>query len=288
MVRVGQKGDRAHMSVEGPDGPYGLTAPYAVACDGAGSRVRRMLGIETRWRDYGTYSAVADFEMDCELPKEVSRIVLDPSRPYGFFYFAPGRWRFIYRLNEGDDRKAMTAENAATGLLKRKLPGARVHRFLWASDFRLGQGQSESYRKGRWLLCGDAAHAMGPSAGAGMMVGVLGAWRLGWRLALAAKGDPRAAELLAGYEREQRAASEEVQNANATIFRNMALASPVAAMVRSVVLRALSHLKPVVRQITEKEALVTQRLSIPDAGVPGEAPFGEKGSSFIRTSREGR
>ena len=288
VVRVGQEGDTAHMSVESSNGTYGLAAPYAVGCDGAGSGVRRMLGIETRWRDYGTYSAVADFEMDCNLPKEVSRIVLDPSRPYGFFYFAPGRWRFIYRLNESEDRRAMTTENAVTDLLKRKLPDARVHRFLWASAFRLGQGQTESYRKGRWLLCGDAAHAMGPSAGAGMMVGVLGAGRLGWRLALAAKADPRAEKLLAGYEREQRAASEEVQNANATIFRQMALANPAAAMVRSFALRTLSHLKPLVRRMTEKEALVTQKLYIPDLDVLSETLSGEMVSSFVRTSREGR
>jgi 2-polyprenyl-6-methoxyphenol hydroxylase-like FAD-dependent oxidoreductase len=132
-----------------------------------------------------------------------------------------------------------------------------VHRFLWASAFRLGQGQSETYREGRWLLAGDAAHTMGPSAGAGMMVGVLGAWRLGWPLALAAKGDPRSEELLFGYEREQRAASEEVQSANARIFWNMALASPAKAVVRSAALRALSRLKPVVRRMTEKEVLVT-------------------------------
>jgi 2-polyprenyl-6-methoxyphenol hydroxylase-like FAD-dependent oxidoreductase len=165
-----------------------------------------------------------------------------------------------------------------TELLKSKLVGTRVHRFLWASAFRLGQGQSEGYRKGRWLLCGDAAHAMGPSAGAGMMVGVLGAWRLGWRLALAAKGDPRAEELLAGYEREQRAASEEVQYANARIFRNMALSNPAAAAVRSVALRGLFHLRPVVRRMTEQEALVTQKLYVPDASIPGEtpSPSGEK------------
>ena len=111
---------------------------------------------------------------------------------------------------------------------------------------------------------------MGPSAGAGMMVGVLGAWRLGWRLALATKGDPQAEELLAGYEREQRAASEEVQNANATIFRQMALANPVVAVVRAAALRALSHAGPIVRRMTEKEALVTQGLSVPDAEVPCE------------------
>jgi 2-polyprenyl-6-methoxyphenol hydroxylase-like FAD-dependent oxidoreductase len=276
-VRLGQDEHGASVSVEGPGGPYDLAAPWAVACDGAGSTLRRMLGIQTRWRDYGTNSAVADFEMECDLPKDVSRIVLDPRRPYGFFYFAPGRWRFIYRINEGEDRRAMTTEDAVTELLlESKLTGARVHRFLWASAFRLGQGQSEAYRKGRWLLCGDAAHAMGPSAGAGMMVGVLGAWRLGWRLALAAKGDPRAEELLAGYEREQRAGSEEVQNANATIFRQMALSNPAAAAVRSVALRGLSHLRPVVRRMTEKEALVTQKLSVSDADVLGETPSGEK------------
>ena len=163
----------------------------------------------------------------------------------------------------------MTAEDAVTGLMRWKLPGVRIERSLWASAFRLGQGQSEMYRRGRWLLCGDAAHAMGPSAGAGMMVGVLGAWRLGWRLALAAKGDPQAEEFLADYEREQRMASEEVQNANATIFRQMALADPVAAAARSVVLRILSYLRPVVRRMTEKEALLTQGLYVPhsDASV---------------------
>ena len=283
VLGLSQNEHETSVNVEGPDGPYDLVAPYAVGCDGARSNVRRALGIETRWRDYGTHSAVADFEMECGLPKEVSRIVLDPKRPYGFFYFAPGRWRFIYRINEGEDRLAITTEDAATELLKSKLPGAQVHQFLWASAFRLGQGQGETYRKGRWLLCGDAAHAMGPSAGAGMMVGVLGAWRLGWRLALSVKGDARADELLVGYEREQRAASKEVQNANANIFRQMALSKPVVAAVRSVALRGLSRFKPVVRRMTEKEALVTQRLSIPD----GEVLHGESSFASSNGLREG-
>jgi 2-polyprenyl-6-methoxyphenol hydroxylase-like FAD-dependent oxidoreductase len=271
--------ERASMIVEGPDGYYRHEAPFAVGCDGAKSGVRCMLGISNRWRDYGTDSAVADFEMECDLPMEVSRIVLDPKRPYGFFYFAPGRWRFIYRINEGEHRRDAVSESAANDLLLSKLPGARTSRFLWASAFRLGQGQSQTYRQGRWFLCGDAAHAMGPSAGAGMMVGVLGAWRLGWRLALANKGDPRAQALLDEYEREQRAASGEVQSANAAIFRNMALSNPVAAAARSVVLRGLSRIGPAVRRMTEKEALVTQELrslrdDVPDQGaVPPEAGF---------------
>jgi 2-polyprenyl-6-methoxyphenol hydroxylase-like FAD-dependent oxidoreductase len=281
LVELEGTAERASMVVEGPGGRYRHEAPFAVGCDGAKSGVRRMLGISNRWRDYGTDSAVADFEMECDLPKEVSRIVLDPERPYGFFYFAPGRWRFIYRINEIEDRREATAESAANDLLLSKLPRARTGRFLWASAFRLGQGQSQTYRQGRWFLCGDAAHAMGPSAGAGMMVGVLGAWRLGWRLALANKGDPRGQALLEEYEREQRVASEEVQGANAAIFRNIGLSNPVAAAARSVALRSLSRIGPVVRRMTEKEALVTQELRPPTDDLLGRgAPSGAEFHSW--------
>jgi 2-polyprenyl-6-methoxyphenol hydroxylase-like FAD-dependent oxidoreductase len=80
--------------------------------------------------------------------------------------------------------------------------------------------------------------------------------------------------LLADYEREQRAASVEIQYANARIFWNMALSNPVAATARSVALRGLSHLRPVVLRMTEKGALVTQRLYVLNASVLGETPSG--------------
>jgi hypothetical protein len=114
-------------------------------------------------------------------------------------------------------------------------------------------------------------------------IGILGAWRPGWRLALVTMEDHRAEELLAGYDRDQHTASEEVQNANATIFRNMALANPVAATVRSVALRALSRFKPVVRPMTKKEALVTQKLYVPDGKVP---PGNDQDASSHASSRK--
>ncbi len=99
-------------------------------------------------------------------------------------------------------------------------------------------------------------------------IGILGAWRPGWRLALVKMEDYRAEELLAVVAGEQHTASEEVQNANATIFRNMALANPVAATVRSAALREISHAGPIVRRMTQKEAPVRQSLYVPDGEVP--------------------
>ena len=69
------------------------------------------------------------------------------------------------------------------------------------------------------------------------------------------------------YDREQHTASKEVQSANATIFRNMAVTNPFISMVRNAALRGLSHVKPIDRRMTEKEALVTQKLSVPDVEV---------------------
>ena len=257
VVDASQAPAAAVLTVEGPDGRYVERASWAVGADGARSIVRRRLGIRQQWRDYGLDSAVADFEMTCDLPADRSRIVLDPRRPYGFFAFAPGRWRLVYRLNPGEDRQAMTTEASATTLLSHKLPGAQVHRFLWSSAFRLGQGQSTTYRHGRWLLIGDAAHAMGPSAGAGMMIGVLGAWRLGRCLAEAIAGGSDTP--LDRYELEQRAAAVQVQHDNARIFANMAVRSRPLAAVRSGVLRAMGRVPAVTARMARSEALLHVR-----------------------------
>lgn len=265
VMEIGHLEEGISVVVQGPDSVYVLHAPWAVGADGARSMVRKSLGISAKWRDYGTDSAVADFEMETDLPKDVSSIVLDPARPYGFFYFGEGTWRFIYRLNPGEDRKEMTTEAAATALLRSVYPKADIRRFLWASAFRLGQGQSETYRKGRWLLAGDAAHAMGPSAGAGMMIGLLGAWRLGWRLAQAFRGNPHSDRLLQDYEREQRAGSDEIQDTNATIFANMAMSNPILAALRSFGLRTASFVPSVAKSITAKEALLSQALPVEQA-----------------------
>lgn len=120
VISVGNKSNQAYLQVEGPKGVEELLFPWAVGADGAKSLVRKQLGIKTKWRDYGMNSAVADFEMDIDMSCEVSTIVLDPKRPYGFFNFSPGHWRFIYRLNDGEEREEMTTESKAVSLLLEK------------------------------------------------------------------------------------------------------------------------------------------------------------------------
>jgi hypothetical protein len=73
-----------------------------------------------------------------------------------------------------------------------------------------------------------------------MMVGILGAWRLGPALAQAALGAIDGNNLRVRYEQDQRAASVAVQVSNELIFRNMALTNPVLAAARAIVLRSIA------------------------------------------------
>ena len=277
VVEAGGAGGAADAEVAGPEISYRVSARLAVACDGAGSLIRRRLGIEESWRDYGAYSAVADFHLDCDLPTEVSRVVFDRERPHGFFYFAPGRWRMIYRLNAGEDRDELTREERVRELLASYLPNAVVHRFLWASAFRLGQGHASRFRRGPWLLAGDAAHAMGPSAGAGMMLGVIGGYRLGLLLARALHEPRRSDELLERYELEQRQAALHVQRANARVFRQLAVRSRAVIQGWNVLLGLVGRVPRVALEITKTESLA--RLALPE-----DAAVDERRTAWLSTT----
>jgi 2-polyprenyl-6-methoxyphenol hydroxylase-like FAD-dependent oxidoreductase len=43
---------------------------------------------------------------------------------------------------------------------------------VWSSQFRIHHRVAQSPRKGRILLCGDAAHVHSPAGGQGMNIGI--------------------------------------------------------------------------------------------------------------------
>lgn len=114
-------------------------------------------------------------------------------------------------------------------------------------------------------MAGDAAHAMGPSAGAGMMVGVLGAWRLGWRLAFLMKNLIHSTVILDDYSKEQRVGADEIQNNNAMIFKNLAITNPILAGGRSILLKTFSKVPAIGTKAIEKEALISQKMPVKNA-----------------------
>src|ERR1700737_4852444 len=62
-----------------------------------------------------------------------------------------------------------------------------VHSLSWTSRFTDNTQQAASYRQGRILLAGDAAHVHPPLGGQGLNTGVQDAVNLGWKLAQVVK-----------------------------------------------------------------------------------------------------
>ena len=63
-----------------------------------------------------------------------------------------------------------------------------VHSPTWISRFTDATRQAATYRRGRVLLAGDAAHIHSPIGGQGLSIGVQDAVNLGWKLAQVVKG----------------------------------------------------------------------------------------------------
>lgn len=234
-----------------------LQARYGVAADGASSSVRQFLDVPISRVRYGARSVVADFVGTAGIPPDESVLVLDSARPRGLFPITPHRWRLIYRVNSRDDPATAATPDVASNHLKRYFPTAHADAFTWSSSFELTQGDAAAYVKGRWILAGDAAHPMGPSAGAGMMLGVLGSWRLAWALDRVRSGHPTALE---EYAVAQKLAAARVQHSNALIFRQTAVTSRAFGALRTPLFALAARATPMPIALARREALVNEPL----------------------------
>ena len=80
---------------------------------------------------------------------------------------------------------------------------------MWTSAFRIQRRLADTYRRGRVLLAGDAAHIHSPLGGQGMNTGIGDAENLAWKLALVVGGRADAS-LLDTYAAERRPIAKDV------------------------------------------------------------------------------
>jgi 2-polyprenyl-6-methoxyphenol hydroxylase-like FAD-dependent oxidoreductase len=188
-----------------------VRAAYLVGCDGGRSFVRKAAGIDFPGSDPTTSNLIAEVEMT-EIPEFGIRRNALGIHSFGRKEYKIVDGKIIY-ADEGPigvlvtERQAGATAEPTLGDLSDALIAAfgtdyGVHSPTYISRFTDMARQAASYRNGRVLIAGDAAHIHPPDGGQGLQTGVQDAVNLGWKLAQVVKGiSPEG--LLDTYEAER-------------------------------------------------------------------------------------
>ena len=177
-----------------------LRAQYLVGCDGGRSLVRRAAGIDFPGLDPSTSWMIAEAEMTDEPdvgPRREGGGIGPVNRAEG-----GGPYRVVLREQQVDDTDQPTLHDLSAALVAAYGTDFGVHSATWISRFTDMTRQAASYRRGRVLLAGDAAHVHPPQGGQGLNIGVQDAVNLGWKLAQVVNGTSPAS-LLDTYHAER-------------------------------------------------------------------------------------
>jgi 3-(3-hydroxy-phenyl)propionate hydroxylase len=189
-IRYGQEvtgfsRDEAGVDVTLADGSS-LRTRYLVGCDGGRSEVRKGAGIEFPGAEATKSTLVAEAQMEDKSGFGLHR------GPLGVGGIGPmeggDALRIVVpeaKLETGDEP---TLDELRDALLTVYGTDFKVHSPTWISRFTDATRQADSYREGRILLAGDAAHIHSPMGGQGIPLGMGDAVNLGWKLAQVVMG----------------------------------------------------------------------------------------------------
>ena len=233
-----QNADGAQLEIMTPDGLYQITADYVVACDGARSPIRDMLGLGFEGRVFEDNFLIADVKMTADFPTE------------RWFWFEPwfksgdsallhkqpdDIWRIDFQLGWDIDREKEMKEDNIRARVDQMLGEGVKYDLDWCSIYTFQCRRMHEFVHDRVIFCGDAAHQVSPFGARGANSGVQDAENLAWRLDMLLRGQTTA-DILNHYNTERvMAADENIQNSSrATDF--LTPKSDVSRVFRNAVL----------------------------------------------------
>lgn len=256
--------DYVTLTVQTPDGPYGLEADWLIACDGARSPTREMMGLSFDGRVFEDNFLIADVKMKADFPTERWFWFEPPFEHAGqsaLLHKQPDDiWRIDFQLGWDIDRaKELDPARirARVDAMLSSQTGSIPHYELeWTSIYTFQCRRMEKFRHGSVLFAGDAAHQVSPFGARGANSGVQDADNLGWKLDLVHKGLADQS-LLDSYTTEREFAADEniLNSTRATDF--MTPKTEVSRTFRDAVLH-LAGKHPFARPLVN-----SGRLSVP-------------------------
>jgi 3-(3-hydroxy-phenyl)propionate hydroxylase len=178
VVDVAQTAHTVSVDVRGPNGLMRHTGGYLIGADGGRSTVRKQCGIAFEgftWPErFIVFTTPYDFEKNrgyC--PRSY---FADPGSWCNCFKVSadgpPGLWRTVFPTDPELPEADLTNDRAAQALMQKFFPSADAYEVVHRNLYVTHQRVAATFRKGRALLAGDAAHVNNPIGGMGLNGGI--------------------------------------------------------------------------------------------------------------------
>lgn len=217
---------------------------YLVGCEGGTSPTRKRLGTSFEGESPATRWLVVDVSND---PLGTPNVFLgaDPKRPYVSIGLphAVRRWEFM--LHDDETEEQVTDPAYVNNLLRDHVPDPAALQFIRRRVFTHHARVAGTFRKGRQLIAGDAAHLMPVWMGQGWNSGMRDATNLGWKLASVVSGQAED-DLLDTYTTERKEHAKAMVDLSLTFGKIIKITNPVGAAARdaaAAVLNLFPHAK---------------------------------------------
>ena len=220
--------------------PQTFTGRVVLGCDGANSTIRQLAGITMEDLGFTERWLVVDIQVENDLNTwDGVEQICDPARAATFMQVTGDRYRWEFRLLDGEDEAALITPVALGRLLqpwtgRDDLDGMEIIR---SATYTFRARLASRFQAGRVFLLGDAAHLTPPFIGQGLAAGLRDADNLAWKLAHVLSGRA-GADLLASYETERRPHAEALIKKAVRVGWAMTGGQDRAAAVRRVALAA--------------------------------------------------
>ncbi|MFE0105062.1 FAD-dependent monooxygenase [Streptomyces sp. NPDC059009] len=163
-------------------------AQWALGCDGFRSPVREAIGTPFEGAPYSQVFGLVDGHWDTPLTQNHAHYFMSPHGVLVVVGLPNSQFRAFVTLpaqpNPDEDITNLVAELAA----ERCPVPIRLEKPIGQGFFGIQRRIARTFRTGRVLLAGDAAHVHSPAGGQGINTGILDADEAAWRLAGILKG----------------------------------------------------------------------------------------------------